>query len=172
MPATYEPIATTTLGATTTSITFSSISAAYTDLILVLTARWSGIGTASQITIRVNGDTATNYSQTRFYGNGSGGGGGAFSDRQSNIDYLTIALGSIDNVNTTLSTVNFLNYSGSNHKTILSAEAADLNGSGYSSRFCGTWRSTDAINSILINAVSSWSFRSGTTATLYGIKKA
>jgi hypothetical protein len=168
MPATYEPIATTTLATTTTSITFSSISAAYTDLILILTARWSGIGTSSSITIRINGDTGTNYSQLRLYGDGST----INTDRQNNIDYLQIALNNIDNTTPTLSTVNFLNYSGSTYKTILSAEAADLNGSGLSSRFCGAWRNTAAINSILINAVSSWSFRTGTTATLYGILKA
>ena len=39
MPATYEPIATTTLGSAATNITFSSIPATYTDLRLVLVAR-------------------------------------------------------------------------------------------------------------------------------------
>ena len=33
--ATYEPIATTTLGSAASTITFSSISGSYTDLILV-----------------------------------------------------------------------------------------------------------------------------------------
>jgi hypothetical protein len=36
MPATYEPIATTTLGGAAATITFSSISSAYTDLRIVL----------------------------------------------------------------------------------------------------------------------------------------
>ena len=36
MPITYEPIATTTLTTTTASVTFSSISGSYTDLILVI----------------------------------------------------------------------------------------------------------------------------------------
>jgi hypothetical protein len=36
MPATYEPIATTTLGTAAAFITFSSIPATYTDLRLVI----------------------------------------------------------------------------------------------------------------------------------------
>jgi hypothetical protein len=35
MAITYEPIATTTLGTAAASVTFSSISGAYTDLVLV-----------------------------------------------------------------------------------------------------------------------------------------
>jgi glycosyltransferase involved in cell wall biosynthesis len=41
MPATYEPIATTTLGSAAASITFSSIPATYTDLRLVIVGNLS-----------------------------------------------------------------------------------------------------------------------------------
>jgi hypothetical protein len=41
MASTYEPIATTTLGTATASVTFSSISGAYTDLVLVCRYPWN-----------------------------------------------------------------------------------------------------------------------------------
>ena len=42
MTATYEKIATTTLGSAATSVTFSSISGSYTDLVLFSTGNISG----------------------------------------------------------------------------------------------------------------------------------
>ena len=38
MAITYEPIATTTLSSAASSVTFSSISGSYTDLVLVITS--------------------------------------------------------------------------------------------------------------------------------------
>ena len=69
MPATYEPIATTTLGSAVNSFTFSSIPNTYTDLVLVVvvpTAASSGT-----FGLRFNSDTASNYSHTTLSGNGS-----------------------------------------------------------------------------------------------------
>ena len=65
MATTYTPIATTTLGSGQTSVTFSSISGTYTDLILIASA--SNTGGATNIRLQFNGDTATNYSSTRIY---------------------------------------------------------------------------------------------------------
>ena len=39
MPATYEPIATTTLGSAQATVTFSSIPGTYTDLVLITNSR-------------------------------------------------------------------------------------------------------------------------------------
>ena len=69
---TYTPIATNTLSSATASVTFSSISGVYTDLVLVITPT---IPTgAYDILMRVgNGtvDSGTNYSVTRVSGTGS-----------------------------------------------------------------------------------------------------
>jgi len=59
MPTTYEPIATTTLGSATASITFSTISGAYTDLVLV--ASITGVSVATDPWIRINSDTGANF---------------------------------------------------------------------------------------------------------------
>jgi len=69
MPATYEPIATTTLGSAAATITFSTIAATYTDLRLTLVFTTS-VGGAN-VFFRFNGDTGTNYSYTSLEGSGS-----------------------------------------------------------------------------------------------------
>ena len=61
MASTYEKIASYTLTSTSTGVTFSSIPATYTDLNLVLNIKGS---TDSIPAIRLNSDTAYNYSYT------------------------------------------------------------------------------------------------------------
>jgi len=65
---TYTPIATQTLSTSAASVTFSSISGAYTDLVLIINAASSA---QKDIDIRFNSDTAGNYSNTWMAGNGS-----------------------------------------------------------------------------------------------------
>ncbi|NBQ97859.1 MAG: hypothetical protein EBU12_06490, partial [Microbacteriaceae bacterium] len=57
---TYSQIASTTLGSAASSVTFSSIAATYTDLVIVVQAAV----TAGSIALRMqfNSDTGTNYS--------------------------------------------------------------------------------------------------------------
>ena len=64
MAATYEPIATTTLTSTQSSVDFTSISGSYTDLIVVANAAYSG--TVDDIRFRLNGTggSSTAYSYT------------------------------------------------------------------------------------------------------------
>lgn len=72
MPAgkTYEPITNTALGSSQASVTLSGISGSYTDLILVVSAQGTSAGNDQDINMTFNSDTTTNYSRTRFYGNG------------------------------------------------------------------------------------------------------
>ena len=69
MPATYEPIATNTLGSAAANVTFSSIPATYTDLVIVYQAL-AATGNPD-MTAQFNGDTGSNYSATRLSGNGT-----------------------------------------------------------------------------------------------------
>ena len=159
MPATYEPIATTTLGSAASSITFSSIPSTYTDLRLVFQQLSSGV----QSVLWFNGDTSNNYSYTVLYGSGSSAG----SFRGS----LTIPLHLSSGANT-FYTVDFFSYAGSTYKTVLTTTNEDSNGSGYVGNSVGLWRSTSAINQIQISTNGSGNWNAGTTATLYGIKAA
>jgi hypothetical protein len=173
MAATFEPIATTTLGTAASSITFSSISAAYTDLRLVLVCRNSGSGTtdnAREVQLRdINGGSASLSSDTILVGNGSA----ASSTRITNSDYNLIGRSSCaaDTAGVfTLITTDIFNYAGSTFKTMLSTCSMDLNGSGQAIRIVNLWRSTSAISSFTL--LPGNNFVAGTTATLYGILRA
>jgi hypothetical protein len=166
MASTYEPIATNTLGSAASSITFSSISSAYTDLRVVLTGT-----TASQAFpfLRFNTDTGNNYSGTYLDGSGSA----ASSLRDTNISGIYIAGANGDFRNTQVATaqIDIFSYAGSTNKTALSAFSGDRNGAGFVVRTVGLWRSTSAITSVVLSGNGvNWSI--GTTATLYGILKA
>jgi hypothetical protein len=166
MPATYEPIATTTLGTAASSITFSSISAAYTDLRLVVVLKQS---TGTACFVRLNSDTGTNYSYTYMYGDGSGTGSG----REANANWILIDLASgFGSTYPAMFQMDLFSYAGSTFKTMLVQNSNDKNGSGTVERSVRLWRSTSAINTISINSFNSANFAAGTTATLYGILKA
>lgn len=159
--ATYEPIATTTLGSSASSVTFSSISGSYTDLILISNFSASGGGNSF---IRVgNGsiDTGSNYSVTYLYGDGSSASSGRFSSQTL---IYSGDLGTPMHTNIT----NFQNYSNSTtYKTSLTRD----NYSSSVSAWVGLWRNTAVINTISFNTTSG-TFNSGSTFTLYGIASA
>ena len=163
MPKTYDPIATQTLGSAAASVTFSSISQAYTDLVLIF--QGSTIANA-RVDIRVgNGslDTGTNYSNTEILGTTT-----AQSIRLSNTNTMQ---GMFDAVGTATDQVNsitnFLNYSNTTtNKTVLGRSNAPQGVSAY----VGLWRSSVAIN--IISLIPTSNFATGSTFTLYGIKAA
>jgi hypothetical protein len=163
MPTTYEPIQTYTLASAAATITFSSIPATYTDLRLIVTCTSS---VSSRIRAQYNGDTATNYSATLL----SGDGATAASSRVTSANYIYLNNGTSTTI-PTFTIFDLFSYAGSTFKTSLSTVSADLNGSGVAGRYVQLWRSTSAINSIVLFFLSG-SFSIGTTATLYGIKNA
>lgn len=158
MTATYDSIATTTLGSAASSITFSSIPNTYTDLVLVL-----GWVSGTNPRIRFNSDTGTNYSNTTVYGDGT-----ATSYAQTNMDGLNIFAYGVA-TQPAFYTLDLFSYSGSTNKTCLVTGSEDKNGSGSVMRQVGLWRNTSAVTSITV--FGSGNFSTGTTATLYGITK-
>ena len=165
MPATYEPITTTTLSTATASVTFSSISGSYTDLVLVINA---GASALEDIGCRLNSDTGSNYSTTIFAGNGSSPSTGRISNATN------IGLTSNAYLPTSVSSahiVHFMNYSNSTtYKTVLCRGASASSGT---EAIVGLWRNTSAITTIyLYGRNSGYNFLSGSTFTLYGIKAA
>ena len=165
MATTYDKIATTTLGSTSATITFSSIAASWTDLRLVLT----GIGGDNQ-SIIFNGDTTSVYSSTRLEANGTTVGSNVDSANANiYLNYNYTASSTIP----ALYEVDIFSYAGSTFKTILTSSSLDKNGSGSVNKYVGLWRSTAAITSLTLRAeFGTATFAVGTTATLYGILKA
>lgn len=160
MTTTYEKIATTTLGAGAASVTFSSISASYTDLVLVAVS--TAVSSANNMTMQFNSDTGSNYSRTFINGNGSS----ATSSRSTSQTKLFVG----DFGNPTIPSVviiNLMNYSNTTtYKTVVGryGEADIQTGASV-----GLWQSTSAINAMTIFAETN-NFASGSTFTLYGIK--
>lgn len=164
MAVTYEPIASTSLGSAAADITFSSIPATYTDLVLVL---HGGFATAaSDLYIQVGNstiDTGSNYSNTDLRGNGSA----AASSRTSSVAYMRQNQNTVDSPSTWV--VNVMSYANTNvFKTLLSSFASAGNGV---ERTVSLWRSTSAITELKVYT-SSGNLSSGFTASLYGVKAA
>jgi len=164
MPATYEPIATTTLGSATNAITFSSIPATYTDLRLVVVGTVNTTGV--EVRVQLNADTAANYSNTQLTGNGA-----TASSNRYGAAYFQF-IGSASSTIPNMGTMDLMSYAGSTFKTVLTTHSGDLNGSGTVERTVSLWRSTSAINSVKVFASGANTLSTGTTATLYGILKA
>lgn len=164
MATTYEPIATTTLASTASTLAFTSISGTYTDLVLVVNAANS---TGNQdLYMQFNSDTGTNYSRTVLRGNGTA----ASSTRSS---AATAAyLSSISGTSTTALEYNSItsiqNYSNTTtYKTTLTRSNTAQYGLD---AIVNLWRSTAAITRIDITSTGVLSI--GSTFTLYGIKAA
>ena len=153
------PIAWTQLGSTSSSVTFSSIPQTFQDLELVCSPINST--TASNMTVRFNGDTGTNYSRTQLWGDGSS----ALSARASNesLMYFGSALVS---PNIGLIKAYMLNYTASTNKTVIAraGQVSDI-------VICrvNLWRNTSAITSITCST-DAGQFATGSTFALYGVK--
>lgn len=164
MPSTYEPIATTTLGSTASTITFSSIPSTYTDLVLVCNPITNV--TTGQLTIRFNGDTGSNYSRLILWSNGSSAGTSVYANESYAYSgfYTTLWSSATTNI------FNILNYSNSStNKTILGRSS---NPSEASIASANLWRGTAAISSIELGISVAGTYSVGSMFTLYGIKAA
>jgi hypothetical protein len=162
MASTYEKIATTTLGSAASSVTFSSISSAYTDLVLVSNPKMTNANTYFITTF--NSDTATNYSQTRLKGDGTT----ATSARDTSVSGVDMEFQN-NNTDTGTSIMQIQNYSNTTtYKTALIRD--NFAAYGVFARVA-LWRSTSAISTITLT-MSSSTFAAGSQFTIYGIKAA
>lgn len=163
--STYTPLATTTLGSSASSYTFSSIPSTYTDLVLILNTAQTGGGDP---VIQFNSDSSTNYSNTYLYGTGTAAGSARVSSATyARVGYYGGGSGTVGNSN---AIVNIQNYSNSTtYKTFLSRANTAASGTD---AIVGLWRSTAAITSITFSYTSSSNIATGSVLTLYGIAAA
>jgi hypothetical protein len=160
--STYTPLATTTLGSNTNTVTFSSIASTYTDLVLVMSVKNTS-GSFYDNLLRYNNDSGSNYSWTRLLGNGST----ASSARGSSQTSIQAGWGGANPTTTIVSIQNYSNAT-TNKTCLVRSNDADANTAAYA----GLWRSTAAINRIDVIAFSGTDFITGSTFTLYGIAAA
>ena len=166
MPATYEPIATSTLGSNSAGITFSSIPQTYTDLVIVCVG--TIVTNGNSVVVEVNGDTNTLGSFTFIVGNGS-------SDRTNNRSYVNTGWNvGYSNTEICTSTINFFNYTNTTTFKATLARATNANGSSLpgAEESVSLWRSTSAITSLKVFTGGGGDLQAGFIATLYGIKAA
>lgn len=156
----YVPLANITLGSSAASVTFSSISQAYRDLVFVVNATASS-GTPN-LAFQFNGDTASNYTVVTMEGTGSvtssASGSLAFGVTGVNSPDLSTTIGS--------SIIQVMDYTATDkHKTSLGRGNNTANGVTAAAT---RWANTAAITSVLLKPNSS-TFAAGSTFALYGV---
>jgi hypothetical protein len=153
---TYKPLANLTLGSSAASVTFSSISQSYKDLILVVT----GLPTTGEqfFYLYFNSDTGANYIRLEAIGTGSTPA--YFS--ASNLIPITLNASAI-----TSNILNVMDYSATDkHKTVLYRLT---NPSASTAMGAGRWANTAAITTIAVTGYNGGAMASGTTLALYGV---
>ena len=167
MAATYDPLYTASLSGVA-SYTFSTISSAYTDLIIVING--STGGASSNPYIQLNGTSTSNYYRMQCEGTGgnttpykpSGGanqGNGDLSNNMYLYEWSTIVAHIMDYNST------------HNWKTIMTRWGNSYSGNAGQSLVVNTLAATGAVTSIKVG-VNTSSFISGSNVTIYGIAAA
>jgi hypothetical protein len=158
----YVPLANLTLSANQASVSITSISGSYRDLILVINA---GITTAGNSGInRINGDTGSNYFRVTMAGNGTS----ATSSTSTMTNFGNFWDGAWPQTITAQSIIQFMDYSATDkHKTIL---IRSNNAANTTEAHAYRWANTAAITSLSLAAqfgTDLW--LAGSTFALYGV---
>lgn len=171
--ADFESIATVTVGSGGASeIEFTSIPGTYQHLQIRYVAKTNRSGNnQDNVVVRLNADSASNYSWHWLYGDG--GSAAAAAGSSTNNANVTF----VNSTNTTTSAfgvgvIDILDYaSTSKTKTIRAFSGYDINGSGFVAVCSGNWRNTgDAVTTIKLIPGNGSSIVQHSTAALYGIK--
>jgi len=172
--ATFEAIASTTLGSSTSTVTFSSIPSDYEHLQLRSFYRDTGGIGLGILRATFNGDTGSNYTFHRLYGDSATStvaANGSIS--QSNIQ-LVLGPSSYGLINGAWGAVisDIVDYASTNkYTTVRSFGGYDANGgtNAYACLFSGLWLSTSAITSITLTPDNN-NFDVGSVFALYGLR--
>jgi hypothetical protein len=168
--ATYYLIASNVLSTTTTTVTFSSIPATYTDLIIRFTGRSDTSGSRDTF-IALNSDSGSNYSANYMYQEGASVSAGLYSN-QTNLLINDSLPGTNFNSNLFGFTEVYIpNYLESQNKQINAVYTNANYASAVTGRYtihAHQYRSTTAISTIALTGQNN--FVAGSTFYLYGVK--
>jgi hypothetical protein len=167
LPA-YEQIATQILSSNTASVTFSSIPSTYKHLEVRLTHREPSGNNNCDALIRLNGDTASNYSAHRLRTEGGSVNSDSLLDtyiryRVPGTNLTGVWEGGI---------LSILDYAQTTKNKTTRMLSGYVGGNGHSEvgLYSGSWRNTAAITSITFSSVNGNGIVSGSRFSLYGIK--
>lgn len=158
MATAITALANTTLASAAASVTFSGIPATYRDLRIVVNA---ATATEGNITIQVNGDTGSNYSQVNMRGFGT------TSVASSSATVTAIASNYSTGLQTSGRAINvydLMDYSTTDKQKTMLIRA---NHPDEIDAIAGRWANTAAITSVTISG--SANFTTGSTFSLYAI---
>lgn len=157
----FTPLANITLGSSVTSVTFSSISGSYRDLVLISQI---SSGSDGDFWIQFNGDTGTNYSTVYAGGNGSS----TYSSTLTSAGGYNSLVAYTSGSNGANIKVDIMDYSATDkHKTAL---MRGDKASTATEMLAGRWANTSAINSIkILQYNTSRFFTAGSSFSLYGV---
>jgi hypothetical protein len=171
MANTYVLISSNVLGSSATSVTFSSIPSTYTDLVVLWSVRSDSSAVSDTMKLRINSDSAGNYSWVYLLGNGSAGS----SSENSALNY--ISLGAADAATATTNTfangeLYIPNYLSSTKKQMSTINVQENNTtSAQIWSLASLWEGTAAITSLQLFPTTGPNFIAGSSFYLYGIKK-
>lgn len=176
----YELIERVTLSTSTASISFSSIPQTYRHLQIRGIARTTGTGGyRNGISMRVNGDSGSNYSFHRLWGYGSGIAGASATSQNTllQVAFATDDSGLANSFG--VSVIDILDYANTNkNKVVRSLTGYDNNTTGGSGEQGGVvflsnaWYSTSAVTSLSIYPDNLVNLKQYSSFALYGIKGA
>lgn len=158
----WTPLANLTLGSNAATVTFSSISGSYRDLVLVA---WFSATGNDYLSCRFNSDTGSNYN----YVTGSGDGAGSTAATVlNNGTQMTLAQYSLAGTSWyPNSIIQVMDYSATDkHKTVLAQLGNSATGVDITA---GRWANTSAITTMQMRLQSGNSFQAGSTFALYGV---
>jgi hypothetical protein len=160
----FNSIATTTAGASTATLSFTSIPSTYKHLQIRISG---GNATGQSVRMHFNSDTNTNYMTHRLSANN----GIAVTGGTTGPSWDFINLAGFAGLTTSpgMSIVDILDYaSTTKNKTLRALSGFDNNGAGYIDINSGLWFATPAaITRIDLTQTSNWG--NGSTVSLYGI---
>ena len=172
MPNTFTLIASSTVGSGgASSIDFTSISSAYTDLCVKLSLRTNNAFQGDDVTMKIN-SSATGYTNRTLLGNGSAASSiNNTSSVQMYIGPTSAGASSGSNVFANAE-VYIPNYLSSANKSVSTDAVAEYNGTlVYMGLTASLWSNTAAITSLSFQSFGGSTIQQYSTAYLYGIVK-
>lgn len=166
----FYSIATVTLSATATNVTFAGVPSGYKHLQIRATTRSSESAGVGGLYLQFNGDTGSNYSWHRVYADGSSAQAGSGTSTTWMLPGISSTTTNPSNMFSS-SIIDVLDYASvSKNKTIRALTGKEENGSGYIGLHSGAWFNSSSTVTSLTIVPFNGSWQQYSQFALYGVK--